>query len=151
MIIDSILSFERYNDLHSGFSKVYDFIRKHDLHSLESGKYVIEANNIWCEVSESEAKDPDNAQLLVHDSFIDIHLVLEGTEIIGYKDRSKCSGDNAEYDEAMDVAVLKEEPEVFVSCSDGNFVICFPRDAHAPLMGEDKIKKALFKVRCEKI
>lgn len=147
MIIDSILSFERYSDLHSGFSKVHDFIKKHDLKSLEAGKYVIEENNIWCEISENKAKEPEESELLVHDSFIDIHIVTEGTEIIGFKDRVKCSTDNVKYDEAMDVARLKDEPEVFVSCSDDNFVICFPKDAHAPLIGNGIIKKAVFKVR----
>ena len=55
MILDSLKSFERYITLHERFGKVYEFIKSHDLHSLEDGKHVIEEDNIWCTVSTSEA------------------------------------------------------------------------------------------------
>ena len=47
MILDSLKSFERYITLHERFGKVYEFIKSHDLHSLEDGKHVIEEDNIW--------------------------------------------------------------------------------------------------------
>ena len=122
MILDSLKSFERYITLHERFGKVYEFIKSHDLHSLEDGKHVIEEDNIWCTVSTSEARE--DAPLEVHDSFIDIHIVLEGTEIL-----------------------MKESPEAYISYSDDNFVICFPQDSHAPLLGRGTVRKAVFKVR----
>ena len=45
MILDSLKSFERYITLHERFGKVYEFIKSHDLHSLEDGKHVIEEDN----------------------------------------------------------------------------------------------------------
>ena len=106
MILDSLKSFERYITLHERFGKVYEFIKSHDLHSLEDGKHVIEEDNIWCTVSTSEARE--DAPLEVHDSFIDIHIVLEGTEIMGFRDRSGCLGVGVSYDEASDTALMKE-------------------------------------------
>lgn len=147
MILDSIKSFERYTTLHASFGKVLDFIRKNDLHALTEGKHVIEENNIWCTVSTTEAKELQDAPMEVHDSFIDIHVVLEGTEIIGFRDRAKCMGIDVKYDEVSDTAVMKEKPEAYISYSDDNFVICFPQDCHAPLIGTGTIKKAVFKVR----
>ena len=42
MILDSLKSFEKYQTLQEGFDKVYQFIRKNNLHTLEEGKHVIE-------------------------------------------------------------------------------------------------------------
>lgn len=148
MIIDSLRSFERYVQIHEHFSKVYDFIRKNDLHTLSVGKHEIDGKNVWVTISEQDALGLDSVpELEVHDTYIDIHVPLEGTETIGWRDRSKCSGVDVEYDAEKDFAMLKEEPEVFVSVDPDNFVICFPKDAHAPLMGTGKLKKAVFKVK----
>ena len=88
MILDSLKSFEKYTNLHASFGKVLDFIRKNDLHTLPEGKHVIEEDNIWCTISTARCNDESESPLEVHDSFIDIHIVLEGTEIIGFRDRA---------------------------------------------------------------
>ncbi|MBR5249325.1 MAG: YhcH/YjgK/YiaL family protein [Bacteroidales bacterium] len=149
MIIDSLKSFERYLKYHPGFDKVGAFLKKNDLNALAPGKYDIDENNSWCTIWEGEANGLESLpKLEVHDSFVDIYILLEGDETIGYKDRAKCVGDTqAKYDEAEDVAYLEDEPEVFVSLSAGNMLFCFPKDAHAPLIGEGRIRKAVIKVR----
>lgn len=147
MILDSLKSFDKYVNIHASFGKVYDFILKNDLHALPEGKHVIEEGNIWCTVSTVECRDESDSPLEVHDSFIDIHVVLEGTEIIGFRNRSKCLGINVDYNAEKDVAILNEEPEAYVSYGDDNMVICFPQDCHAPLIGDGKVRKAVFKVR----
>ena len=147
MILDSLKSFEKYVNLHASSGKVLEFIRKNDLHTLSEGKHVIEEDNIWCTVSTARCKDESDAPLEVHDSFIDIHVVLEGTEIIGFRDRSKCMGVNVSYDAEKDIAFLNEEPEAYVSYGDDNMVICFPQDCHAPMIGDGEVRKAVFKVR----
>jgi len=150
MIIDSLQSFERYVGIHELFPKVCDFIRKNDLHSLQVGKYDIDGSNAWVSITECDAKGLDAAPVLeVHDSYIDIHVPLNSTETIGWRDRARCSGADVEYDAENDFAELREEPEVFVSVDPDNFVICFPKDAHAPLMGTGVIRKAIFKVRVQ--
>ena len=75
------------------------------------------------------------------------HIVLEGTEIMGFRDRSGCLGVGVSYDEASDTALMKESPEAYISYSGDNFVICFPQDSHAPLLGSGTVRKAVFKVR----
>ncbi len=148
MIIDSIKSFERYLNLHEGFAKVHEFLKTNDLKKLEEGNHVIEENNIWCSITKTECKGLDNATPLeAHDSFIDIHIVIDGGELIGFRDRAKCDCTDVKYDEANDVAIMHDEPEVYVSNFGGNFVMCFPQDCHAPLMGEGPVTKAVIKVR----
>lgn len=149
MIIDSLKSFERYLKYHPGFDKVGDFLKKNDLYALAPGKYEIDGSNSWCTVWEGEGRGIETLpRLEVHDTYIHIHILLEGGETVGYRDRALCTGDtNAKYDEAEDTAVLDDEPEVFVSLAPGTVLFCFPKDAHAPLIGEGRIRKAVVKVR----
>lgn len=148
MIIDSVKSFEKYLNLHESFAKVYDFLKKNDLSKLEIGKHMIEEGNVWCAISEKPGQGFVNVPPIeVHDSFIDIHIPIVGTETIGFIDRAKCSGVDAKYDAEKDMALLDETPEVYVTCGPENFVICFPKDGHAPMMGDGTIRKAIFKVR----
>ena len=146
MILDSLKSFEKYQTLQDGFDKVYQFIRKNNLSTLEAGTYEIDGKRVWCTVSEGELKDVEEAKLEIHDSYIDIHVLLEGSETIGLKDRSKCNTDNTKYQEADDIAFLEEEPENYVVMGVNNLAIIFPADAHAPLLGAGNYKKAVFKV-----
>ena len=54
MILDSLKSFEKYQTLQDGFDKVYQFIRKNNLHTLEAGTYEIDGKRVWCTISEGE-------------------------------------------------------------------------------------------------
>ena len=148
MIVDSLKSFEKYITLHKSFDKVYEFLRNKALYTLEDGNHIIEQGNIWCNITSYPQREINNEPVLeVHDSFIEIYVALSGMDIMGFTDRAKCSGIGVEYDEQQDIAKLKEFPEVFINYSEGNFVICFPQDAHAPLLGDEAVKLALIKVR----
>ncbi len=147
MIIDSVKGFERYSKLHPLFEKVWNYMRKTDFENLAPGKYTIEGTDIYCTLWEGEGKGLDIPKLEVHDSYIDIHLLLEGEETIGHRDRGKCIGENIEYNQEKDIAYLDEAPENFVILTPGNFAMIYPHDAHAPLIGTGKIKKCIFKVK----
>jgi len=146
MIVDSLKGFERYLSLHDRFSHVYEFLKKSSLETLPAGEYPIKGREVYCTIWEGEAKGLDLPKLEVHDSYLDVHILLEGTETIGHKDRSRCNGDNIPYDNEKDIAFLEEDPESFVTLGPGNIAIIFPYDAHAPLIGTGKIKKAVIKI-----
>lgn len=147
MIIDSLKSFGKYVNLHESFGKVQEFLKNNDLHAIPDGIHVIEEGNIWCTVSSETSDGMQAAPLEVHDSFIDIIAVLEGTLIAGFRDRSKCLGIDVKYDEKTDTAIMKEDPEAYISFSDDNFIICFPQDCHSAMAGNGTVRKAVFKVR----
>ncbi len=146
MILDSLKSFEKYQTLHEGFDKVYQFIKKNDLHTLEAGEYEIDGKKVYCKIWSGELKGLETPGLEVHDSYIDIHVLLDGSETVGIKDRSKCSSDGTAYDEGNDITFYDDEPENYVVMGVDNLAVIFPADAHAPLMGEGDCKKAIFKV-----
>lgn len=147
MIVDSLKGFERYTSLHPLFDKAFKYIGRTDLLSMEPGEYEIEGRDIYCKIWEGECKDNEIPKLEVHDTYIDIHIVLKGTETIGTRDRSRCQGDSIPYDQTNDVAFLEEEPENFVSLGESNLAVIFTHDAHAPLIGNGFLKKAVIKIR----
>ena len=153
MILDSVKSFEKYKTLVPGFDKVYDFLRNNKLQELAEGKHEIDGKNVYCTIFYGDLKGIENCPLEVHDSYIDIHVIIEGIETIGIKDRCLCDDQsaNVKYKEEEDIAFLNDDtPDSYVSIGANNLAIIFPADAHAPLMGEGTIKKAVFKVMVER-
>jgi YhcH/YjgK/YiaL family protein len=146
MIVDSLKGFERYIHLHSRFQKAFEYMTKTRLDELEPGEYQIMGKDIYCKIWEGEGKGLVIPKLEVHDSYIDIHILLQGEETIGVRDRSRCNGDDIPYDPVKDIAFLDEEPEYFLNMGPGTLVVLFPHDAHAPLIGVGKIRKAIFKI-----
>ncbi len=146
MIVDSLKSFEKYQSLGEGFDKVYQFIRKKDLHKLEEGKHIIDGEKAYLTFWKGELKGLEDAKLEIHDSYIDIHVLLDGAETIGIKDRATCSVENSKYDELKDIAFVDDAPSNYVTLGINNFAIIFPADAHAPLMGQGECKKAVIKI-----
>lgn len=147
MIVDSLKGFERYTSLHPLFEKTFKYIGRTDLASMEPGEYEIDGRDIYFTIWEGECISDEIPKLEVHDNYIDIHIVLRGTETIGIRDRSKCQGDNISYDQKRDIAFLEEEPENFISLGEMNLAVIFPHDAHSPLIGNGLLKKAIVKIR----
>jgi YhcH/YjgK/YiaL family protein len=146
MIIDSLQGFERYLSMHPAFPAALRFMTETNLEELTPGRHEIDGNNLYCTIWEGEGKGLEIPPLEVHDSYIDIHLLLEGNESIGVKNRALCLSENTPYDEGNDTAFYNEPPHNFVNLSPGNIAIFFPHDAHAPLIGKGRIKKAVIKV-----
>lgn len=147
MIIDSVLGLERYFALHPKFEKVYQFLRQQPLDSLAEGRYEIEGNEVYAMISDKPGKQAEDAKLEVHDSYIDIQILVRGQESMGYLDRRFCKEIHTPYDAVKDIAFYKDLPEVFFTLEPGNLAIFFPYDAHAPMIGTGAIRKIVVKVK----
>ncbi|MDR3132548.1 MAG: YhcH/YjgK/YiaL family protein [Prevotellaceae bacterium] len=147
MIIDSLTGLERYFSLNRHFEKVFKFLRSQPLHELAEGRYAIDGDNAYLTVSVGEGRNAGDAKLEVHDSYIDIQMPLEGVETIGWRDRCYCEQLSGTYDEAKDIAFFDDPAETFFTLEPMTLAILFPHDAHAPLIGEGKIKKLVVKVK----
>lgn len=147
MIIDSLANADRYFSVHPSFAKAFEYLKSQDLAALEVGKSVIEEGSLTLAVSEKAGVTADAAKFEAHDKFIDIQLVISGTETMGWSDRSTTNSPVAEYSAEKDVIFFNDKPQMYFSLNPGQFVIFFPEDAHAPMIGEDNIKKLVVKVK----
>ncbi|MBG7610749.1 YhcH/YjgK/YiaL family protein, partial [Polaribacter sp. BAL334] len=82
-----------------------------------------------------------------HNQNIDIQFCVKGIETIGWKPRETCTIPNGEYNSEKDVLFFKDAPDMFFQLTDNQFVIFYPNDVHAPMIGDDVIKKLVFKVK----
>jgi YhcH/YjgK/YiaL family protein len=147
MIIDSIIGLEHYRRMNEGFEKTFKFLRSRDITQLETGRYDIDGNSVYAIVSENNMKNIEDAKLEVHDSYIDIQIPLSASETFGWKDRSLCNTGEGKYDDENDIAFFDDEPEVYCVVNPLQAIIFFPKDAHAPLIGNGKIKKIVIKIK----
>lgn len=147
MILDSLANIELYNSMNKHFAKTCEYLRSVDLTTLAEGKYPIDGDNVFMLVNERDLKKPADAALEIHNEYIDIQIVVKGTEGFGWKDRALCTAPRGEYSAEKDILFYEDKPSTYFTLNGGEIAIFFPGDAHAPLVGEGHVRKAIVKVR----
>ncbi len=148
MILDSIKNAELYYSISPRLERAFDFIRTTDLAALEVGRHDIEGDDIFVNIMEPELKTPSDAKLEVHNVYLDIQVLITGTEEgFGWSERRDVKEPIAEFDTDKDVQFFNDKHQTIYTLRREQFTILLPEDAHAPMIGEGKVKKAIFKVR----
>ena len=149
MIVDSIQNSSKYTSIHPLFEKAFAYILSTDLLSLEIGKFDIDGDNIRGIVSDKQGTTAadSTAKFECHNAHIDIQVCIKGKETIGWKPRNTCISPRGEYNPEKDVMFYNDSPDMFFGLSDGQFAIFYPEDVHAPMIGDDLIKKLVIKVK----
>jgi len=146
MILDILENADRYLSLNKGFAKAMEFLLSPDLKKLPVGKYEIDGDRIYAMVSKESGRRKEDALLEVHNKYIDIQLVLEGTDTMGWKSRSLCKHPTQEYDQKSDIQFFADNPDAWLSVESGAFTIFFPEDTHMPLISIGQIHKVVVKI-----
>lgn len=151
MVLCQICEIDKYASLAYGISKTVEFLNNHDLKSLKSlpdGRTQIDGDNIYINKGEEQLIDELQRKLEIHHEYMDIHIPLTGEEFIGWKSVSTLQTKPVKpFDEDKDIAFYDEPFDSLVMLEPGQCVLVFPEDAHAPLIGEGKIIKAVIKIR----
>jgi len=146
MILDVLENAHRYQGLNKGFAKAMEFLLRPDLKELSVGKYALDGDRVYAMVSKEPGRKREGAQLETHEKYIDIQLVLAGTDDMGWKPKSLCKQPAGEYDQKTDLQFFMDEPDAWLSTKSGAFVIFFPDDAHMPLIASGQLHKVVVKV-----
>jgi len=149
MIIDRLENAERYYDMHPAFAKAFAFVNRSDLADLPAERHDIDGDRLFCSISKGPGRSRAEANLEAHRKYIDIQYVIAGTEEMGWKPTADCRIVHAPYDADKDIGFFKDAPDTWTEVPPGSFVIFFPEDAHAPLVGEGQIHKAVLKIAVE--
>ena len=149
MVIDKLSELTKYAHLHPRFEKAMDYIITTNLMSLEPGTVLVDAENIKAIVMEGQCVTAKESLegFECHNTYIDIQIVLQGKENVGWRARTNCTQPKGEYSEEKDVMFYADAPTMFFELQAGMFSIYFPTDVHAPMIGEGAIKKVVMKVR----
>ena len=146
MILDTLSNIDRYAALHPLFPRAIAFIRSTDLNSLAVGIHAIIEDQLFVIVEEAQGRSRAEAQLECHRRYIDIQLVLEGIDEMGWKPLADCHKPVSDYSAEQDIRFFNDTPATWIATPPGAFCIFFPEDAHAPLVSAGKIRKLIFKI-----
>jgi YhcH/YjgK/YiaL family protein len=146
MIVDSLKNWKTYALLHPRFAKAFAYLTTTDLNSLPDGRNEIDGDEIYLMMNRRELKKPEDAPLEVHNRYIDIQLVISGTETFGWSDRTELRDARGDFDVDKDVQFFGDTPATFYTVHDGQMSIFYPGDGHAPMIGRGEIVKCIVKV-----
>ena len=149
MIIDTLSNAKKYFCVHPLFAQAFEYILSQRLGEIESGKYAIDGDKLKTIISFNAARTVEEAisSFECHNKHIDIQLCIKGKETIGWKSRGTCVQQKVEYNPESDVVFYNDPPDMYFQLTDNQFAIFFPEDVHAPMIGEENIKKMVIKVK----
>lgn len=149
MIISHIEDAGRVECLHPLFAQLFDYVRTHDLLHAPLGRITLDGDRLFINNSNPECVCREEQVLEVHRRYIDVHFLLEGEEIIGWKPLRDVGEPSQPYDEDKECALYNEPAQTYVTLIPGQLAIVWPEDPHAPIIGKGKIRKAIAKVLIE--
>lgn len=147
MIISDLKNSSRVEILHPLFKPLFDYVKSCDLFCAQLGRIELDGDNLYIMNSEVDAIPQEKQVLELHHQYIDVHILLEGRERIGWKAADDLTQEVKAYSSDGDCALYGDAPSMWVDLLPEQFVIVYPEDAHAPCIGEGKIRKLIAKVK----
>lgn len=148
MVFGNIKDLKDYAWLEEGVRKAFDYAASHDLLSYEKGRHDIDGDELYVNMVEYTTTTPEERFWEAHRQYLDLHLMLRGPEQIDVNFIDNL--EQKEYVPADDFLPLFGEPNSHVVLNAGDFLLCYPADAHRTAVAVDgpaTIKKAIFKIK----
>lgn len=150
MIYDRLNNAKQYYSLGEKMRLGFEFLKNTDLINLKDGKYEIQNDEIYANVQSLTTKNKENKKWEVHKDYIDIQYVIKGKECMGYGILEDFRHVVVPYSKEKDVEFLNGEKFNFINVEQGDFVVFYPNDVHAPMLAVDnnlEIKKVIVKIK----
>ncbi|SPX42797.1 Putative sugar isomerase [Haemophilus influenzae] len=150
MIISSLTSPNFKVGLPKVIAEVCDYLNTLDLNALENGRHDIN-DQIYMNVMEPETAEPSSKKAELHHEYLDVQVLIRGTENIEvgatYPNLSKYE----DYNEADDYQLCADIDDKFtVTMKPKMFAVFYPYEPHKPWLCSqwktEKIKKLVVKV-----
>lgn len=147
MILDRIENLRLYSHLNRFLPAAIAYLEQTDLLTIAAGRYEIQENEIYAIVQDYETKAVEQGRWEAHRRYLDVHVVLEGSERIGYANIGELRS-KVPYDPEKDVEFYGEGSGRFFQVGVGEFALFGPQDAHMPSLMVDhrqKVRKVVIK------
>ena len=147
MIVGKLKDLHRYKGLSKNLDKAIDYILNNNLKNLENGKNDIDGDNVFINKFSYIGLEESKCFFEGHKNYLDIHILLKGSESFGYTDISELN-QVTEYDSKNDFIKFGGEVKDFIKLELGDFVIVFPEDIHMPKIkiNDEIVEKIVCKV-----
>jgi biofilm protein TabA len=146
MILDRLDNAKRYLPLNPHFARAFAFLQQHDLRALPLGRHEIDGERVYATAMRGPGRPREAAHLEAHRKYIDVQVVLSGTDEMGWKNKGTCRVSHGAYEADKDAEFFADTPDAWVEVGPGAFTVFFPEDAHAPMIGQGELHKIVVKV-----
>jgi biofilm protein TabA len=148
MVIDTLNNASKYYSLHPSFAKAFEFLKQNDLVNGADGvSETPDGMTLIVNTANGKTVEASVESFECHDKNIDIQVCVRGLETFGWKPREKCVKQKGAYNPEKDVRFFSDSPDLFFQLTEGQFVVFFPEDVHAPMISEGEIKKVVIKIK----
>ena len=147
MIFDSIKNKNNYKDFHL-LSMALDYLAGLTPDTYPDSTVVLIPGRLFANPVSLVSKPESQCIYEAHKKYLDVHYILEGCEGIATADVSSLSVQTP-YNEEKDIAFYTGSEDGRYCLHPGQFMVCWPNDAHKVAMMKDQpqpIKKIVFKI-----
>ena len=129
MIFGNLKYADKYDFLTEKIKACFTYAKEHDLTTYEKGSYKINGDEFFVNIENYATVKREERFWEAHKKYIDVHMIIEGKESI---DVSFCDDMQIKsFDENRDfVELIGEEKATVNLINKGDFLICYPEDAH---------------------
>ena len=151
MIIDTFENAARYYMLHPAMELVLDYMENVELSEFKAGRIELSGKDVFVNAMDQCTVSEEESVWESHERHIDIHYLLEGSELIKYAEEYKMEVE-VPYNEEKDVTLFSGQGGIEVNHPKGGFVIFFPEEIHKAMVADgipSKVKKLVGKIRVD--
>lgn len=137
-----------YRGIHPNLDLALEHIRPDFLARLSEERVELLAGQVWCTKFTYETLPDLECFFEAHKKFLDIHIMLSGTERVEIAPPEELSLLYSQPDN--DFYAYRGQGHYKLELSPGDFLVVFPGDAHKIKMraaGSSQVTKAVFKIR----
>lgn len=135
--------------------KALRYLRETDFSQLESGKYLIDGDDMFALVQDPMTQSWEMGNPEFHEKYIDIQYLVSGEEAIGFLPANPQLTPTINQLTEKDIAfVAQQEKETRLVLTAGMFAIFYPGELHRPCRLVDssmQIKKVVIKIAVKNV
>ena len=132
------------------WNTAFDYLKTTDLQSLETGRHVIDSDNVFALVNEYLTKEESEVPFETHKKYVDIQYLISGIERMSITHESNKQEILTPYDEDIDKEFMTVSESLHYIATPERFFIFFPPDLHRTDIKLDEpspVKKIVVKVK----
>ncbi|AGK55828.1 YhcH/YjgK/YiaL family protein [Bacillus sp. 1NLA3E] len=149
MILDKLTHLLESTVQPANIQRAVQFLAEEDFSSYELGKHIIDEEMFFF-LSEYETNSVEDCFWESHQTYLDLHYILEGSEKVGYEQINRLTVKET-YNEEKDAIFFTGEVHSTVSLNKGDVLVCFPQDGHMTGINTGntvtKVRKVILKVK----
>ncbi|MCH5216265.1 MAG: YhcH/YjgK/YiaL family protein [Muribaculaceae bacterium] len=149
MIVGALDNTTELEKLHKHLPAIFEWLRLNvnSIHDTHITRIDLIKDEVYANIESVLLKKHTEQPIELHHKYIDIHVPVNTTEIIGWEPANSLANPINEYDEASDVVKFNQIPDTYLHIKPGYFCIMTTDDGHAPNIGYGSLKKICVKIK----